>query len=217
MITTPGRPTPSRAGIGALRLLVMLVLLACGLALAWAVLANRGRSGTWTFRPFDGAWWTASAPGGKDDAVDDVLRTSRELAGQARNIVWGSGGLVERGEAWWRGATPASQPAGATPATTPAKATDERARLEAELAQADSGFRTALDHLAKASPTAPGDIATKRAHAEAARTSLREADARLTRALTAYAALPGHDPQRLERARQLSDWIHQLSLAIGSG
>lgn len=213
MSTTSSHPTPSRAGIGALRLLVMLVLLAFGLALAWAMLANRGRSGTWTFRPLDGAWWTASAPGGKDDAVDDVLRTSRELAGQARNVVWGPGGLVERGEAWWRGATPASQPAGATPA----KATDERTRLEAELAQADSGFRTALDHLAKASPTAPGDAATKRGHAEAARTSLREADARLTQALTAYAALPGHDPQRLERARQLSGWIHQLSLAIGSG
>ena len=206
--------TPSRAGVGAMRLLVMMVLLVFGLALAWAVLANRGRSGTWTFHPFDAAWWTASAPGGKEDAVDDVVRTSRELAGQAHTVVWGSGGLVERGEAWWRGAASPAPPAGAPLPTT---TTDERARLEGELATADKSFRAALDHLAKASPTATGDASTKRSHAEAARTSLREADARLTLTLTAYAALPGHDPQRLERGRQLADWIRQLSTAIGSG
>ena len=205
--------TPSRAGVGAMRLLVMMVLLVLGLALAWAVLANRGRSGTWTFHPFDAAWWTASAPGGEKDAVDDVLRTSRELAGQARTVVWGSGGLVERGEAWWRGATPASPPSSAPVPTTP----NERARLEGDLATADNSFRAALDHLAKASPTASGDATAKRSHAEAARTNLREADARLTLALTAYAALPGHDPQRLERGRQLAGWIRQLSTAIGSG
>lgn len=213
MSTPLSHATPSRAGVGAMRLLVMMVLLVLGLALAWAVLANRGRSGTWTFRPFDGAWWTASAPGGEADAVDDVLRTSRELAGQARTVVWGSGGLVERGEAWWRGAASTSPPAGAPVPTT----TNERARVEGELAAADNGFRAALDHLAKASPTASGDAKTKRAHAEAARTSLREADARLTLALTAYSALPGHDAQRLERGRQLAEWIRQLSTAIGPG
>lgn len=203
--------TPSRAGIGAMRLLVMMALLVLGLALVWAVLANRGRSGTWTFRPFDGGWWTASAPGGKDDPVDGVVRTSRELAGQARDVVWGSGGLVERGEAWWRGTGPASPPATGAPASSP---TDERARLEGELTKADSSFRAALDHLARASPAVPGDVAAKHTHADAARTSLREADARLTLTLTAYAALPGHDPQRLERGRQLAGWIRQLSAAV---
>ena len=203
--------SPTRAGASAMRLLIMLVLLVLGLALAWAVLANRGQTGAWSFRPFDGAWWTASKPTSKDDpVVDGVVRTSRELAGQARDAVWGSGGLVERGEAWWRGSTP---PAGA-PTPTPAAAPDERARLESELTKADNGFRAALDHLARASPTAPGDAAAKRSHAEAARTSLREADARLTLALTAYAAVPGHDAQRLERGRQLADWIHQLSGAV---
>lgn len=210
----------SRAGAGAMRLLLVVVLVVLGLALAWAVLANRGRSGVWTFRPLDLGWWTASAPGGQDDAVDGVVRTSRELAGKAREAVWGAGGLVERGEAWWRGAAPASgAPAAAAPTTAapPAVPADERARLEGELAKADSGFRAALDHLARASPAVPGDAAAKRGHAEAARTSLREADARLTLALTAYAALPGHDPQRLERGRQLAGWIRQLTDAVGAG
>lgn len=213
----------SRDGATALRLLLVVVLVVLGLALAWAVLANRGRSGTWTFRPFDVGWWTASAPGGKDDPVDGVVRTSRELAGKAREAVWGAGGLVERGEAWWRGAAPASgAPAAMAPTTAAPVAgapvpADERARLEGELAKADSGFRAALDHLARASPAVPGDAAAKRGHAEAARASLREADARLTLALTAYAALPGHDPQRLERGRQLAGWIRQLTDAIGAG
>lgn len=200
----------SRVGIGAIRLLLMLVLIALGLALVWAVLANRGRTGTWTFHPFELAWWTASAPGAPGDPVDGVVRTSRELAGQARDVVWGAGGLVERGEAWWRGAAaklPTSAPA------APA-AQDERVRLENEMIKADNSFRAALDHLAKASPAVPGDAAAKRSHAEAARTSLREADARLTLALTAYAALPDHDPQRLEHGRQLVGWIHQLAGAI---
>lgn len=201
----------TRAGVGMLRLLLVMVLLMTVLALAWAVLANRGQSGAWSFRPFDGAWWTASKPSGKDDAVvDGVVRTSRELAGQARDAVWGSGGLVERGEAWWKGSAPAAANAPANGAPAP----EERARLEGELAKADSGFRAALDHLARASPAVPGDAAAKRTHAEAARTSLKEADARLTLAVTAYAAVPGHDPQRLERGRQLAGWIKQLSSAI---
>ena len=91
------------------RLLVILVVVSLGGALAWATLANHRATGTWSFHPLDSTWWS---PTPKDptagDPFADVANDAKRLAGQAGESLWGKEGLVEQCETWWRARTATS-------------------------------------------------------------------------------------------------------------
>ena len=215
----------ARAGFSLVRALLALVVIAALGLLTWTTLVNWRVSGTLTFHPFDAAWW-AARPAPTDRALNDpggtALDQARSLAGQAKEKLWGPGGVVEQVETWWgRGAAAAAAapggavpPAGsAPPAGAPAVAATpgvDRATLERQLAYAQVSFRSGLDASKRAAPAAAPSAEVQRAALTEARTHFQHAHDLLAQDIPAYAALGDHDPRVLENAHQLLDYDEQL-------
>lgn len=206
------------------RLLMILVVVSLGGALAWATLANHRAHGTWSFHPLDSGWWS---PTPKDPASGDpfaaVADDAKRLAGQAGESLWGKGGLVERCETWWRqrdqpgatgGTAPAPAPTGApaAPATTPPPTT-VRGLLELRFTTSERRFAEGIDLAKHARPTLSDDAATlakRMGTLTQARARFSEVERDLGEAIPAYEAIPGHDPARLASARQLLAFTRQM-------
>ena len=215
----------TRAGFSLLRALLALVVIAALGLLTWTTLVNWRATGTLTFHPFDAAWW-AARPAPTDRALNDpggtALDEARSLATQAKEKLWGPGGVVEQVETWWgRGAAVAAAApgAGAHPApgaptanapVAPAAAGADRATLERQLAYAQVSFRSGLDASKRGAPAASPTPEVQRAALAEARTHFQHAHDLLAQDIPAYAALADHDPRVLENARQLLDYDEQL-------
>lgn len=209
------------------RLLVILVVVSLSGALAWATLANHRAHGAWSFHPLDPAWWS---PTPTDPTAGDpfagVADDAKRLAGQAGEAVWGKGGLIERGEAWWRERgqqpltpntapnTPATPPGTTPPPAQPAPPpTTVRGLLEQRFSVSEQRFAEGLELAKQARPTLGDDSAmlAKRMKTLAqARAGFAEVERDLGEAIPAYEAIPGHDPVRLANARQLQGFARQM-------
>lgn len=220
------------------RLLVILVMVSLSGALAWATLANHRAHGVWSFHPLDAAWWS---PVAKDPAAGDpfagVATDAKRLAGKAGEALWGTGGLVERCEAWWReraqpatpgtpttpspptthdtSATTGTQPATGTP-TVPAPLpppTTVRGLLEQRFTTSEQRFAEGIELAKRARPTLSDDAATlagRMSTLTQARRCFAEVERDLGEAIPAYEAIPGHDPAKLASARQLLAFTRQM-------
>ncbi len=215
-----------RAGFSLLRTLLALAVVAALGLLTWTTLVNWRATGTLTFHPFDAAWW-AARPAPTDRALNDpggsALDGARSLAAQAKEKLWGPGGVVEQVETWWgRGAAAtAAAPGAAAPAPIAvapaggARPGVDRATLERQLAYAQVSFRSGLDAFKRGAPAAAPTVAVQRAALAEARTHFQHAHDLLAQDIPAYAALGDHDPRVLENARQLLDYDEQLlALAV---
>jgi hypothetical protein len=209
------------------RLLVILVVVSLSGALAWATLANHRANGAWSFHPLDPAWWS---PTPKDPTAGDpfagVADDAKRLAGQAGEAVWGKGGLIERGEAWWRERgqqqpapsaspnapiVPPGTPPSATPPTPPP--TTVRGLLEQRFSVSERRFADGLELAKQARPSLGDDSTTLASRLKTltqARADFAEVERDLGEAIPAYEAIPGHDPARLANARQLQGFAHQM-------
>lgn len=212
--------TAARQGGVLGRLLVILVVVSLSGALAWATLANHRAHGTWSFHPLDPAWWS---PTPRDPTAGDpfasVAEDAKRLAGQAGEAVWGTGGLIERGEAWWRerGQPPPTAPA---PVSPPASAPDVqpapasvRGLLEQRFAVSEQRFASGLELAKQARPSLTDDATTLAGRMKTlteARSRFAEVERDLGEAIPAYEAIPGHDPVRLANAKQLQGFARQM-------
>lgn len=218
------------------RLLVILVLVSLSGALTWATLANHRAHGVWSFHPLDASWWSPvpQDPTGGDPFAG-VATDAKRLAGQAGEALWGTGGLVERCETWWREreqpattpaapgtpttpgtpATPVTQPkTGAPTPPVPAPApTTVRGLLEQRFTTSEQRFAEGIELAKRARPTLNDDAATlagRMSTLTQARTCFAEVERDLGEAIPAYEAIPGHDPAKLASARQLLAFTRQM-------
>ncbi len=220
----------ARRGGVLIRLLMILTVVGLAGMLAWTTLANHRATGAWSFHPLDTAWWSpkAATPNGADPFVE-VTQDAKRWAGQAGEAMWGSGGLVERCEAWWHttqgerqsgSATPAPvAPPPATPSGTgvspviPTAPTSVRGLLEQRLTANEQRFAEGIELAKRARPTLSDDTATlagRMGTLRQARTCFAEVEHDLTEAIPAYQAIPGHDVSKLANARQLQGFARQM-------
>lgn len=208
------------------RLLVILVVVSLGGALAWATLANHRATGAWSFHPLDSTWWS---PTPKDptagDPFADVANDAKRLAGQAGESLWGKEGLVEQCETWWRArerpanspTAPTSPTAPATPNTRPTSPTPApttvRGLLEQRFVTSEQRFAEGIDLAKRARPTLNDDAATlagRMSTLTQARSCFADVERDLSEAVPAYQAIPAHDPGKLASARQLLTFTKQM-------
>ena len=212
------------------QLLIAFILVSIVGALAWATLAQHRVSGTWSFHPLDSAWWSPQPVGQNGgDPFADVANDAKKIADQAGQALWGPGGMVERGEAWWNAQnnTPATTTAPTStnhgippvasspnkPVTTPAPATSVRSLLEQRLTASEQRFADGL-HLAKqARPSLNDNAATLAGRMNTltqARSCFAEVERDLGESIPAYQAIPGHDPSKVASAKQLQHFAQQM-------
>lgn len=218
--------TPRHAGVMS-RLLITFVLVSLVGALAWATLAHHRVSGNWSFHPLDSAWWSpqpASQNGG--DPFADVAQDAKKLADQAGQALWGPGGMVERGEAWWNNQSHASpeatsgqktNPSHVTapvkPLTAPAPSTSLRSLLEQRLTASEQRFADGLQLAKQARPSVSDNAATLAGRLSTlaqARQCFAEVERDLGESIPAYQAIPGHDASKVASAKQLQHFAQQM-------
>ena len=228
----------ARRGGVLIRLLMIVTVVGLAGMLAWTTLANHRATGAWSFHPLDTAWWSpkAATPNGADPFVE-VTQDAKRWAGQAGEAMWGSGGLVERCEAWWHttqgerqsgSVTPApvapspATPPAATPSGTgvppvtpviPTAPTSVRGLLEQRLTASEKRFAEGIELAKRARPSLSDDAATlasRMGTLRQARACFAEVERDLTEAIPAYQAIPGHDVSKLASARQLQGFARQM-------
>ena len=220
--------TPRHAGVMS-RLLIALVLVSLVGALAWATLAHHRVSGNWSFHPLDSAWWSpqpASQNGG--DPFANVAQDAKKLADQAGQALWGPGGMVERGEAWWNNqshALPEATPdqnhhtspphviAPDKPLTAPAPSTSLRSLLEQRLTASEQRFADGIQLAKQARPSLSDNAATlagRMSTLAQARHCFTEVERDLGESIPAYQAIAGHDASKVASAKQLQRFAQQM-------
>ena len=221
--------TSRHAGI-LTRLLITLVLVSLVGALTWATLAQHRVSGMWSFHPLDSAWWSPQPVGQTgNDPFADVANDAKKLAGQAGEALWGPGGMVERGEAWWKAqnntpttpptttptnrSIPPSVPTPDKPVVAPAPSTSLRSFLEQRLAASEQRFADGLQLAKQARPSLSDNAATlagRMSTLTQARQCFAEVERDLGESIPAYQAIPGHDVSKVASAQQLQRFAQQM-------
>ena len=212
------------------RLLITLVLISLVGALAWATLAQHRVSGIWSFHPLDSAWWSPQPVGQNGgDPFAEVANDAKKLAGQAGEALWGPGGMVERGEAWWKAqnntpttpptttptnrSIPPSVPTPDKPVMAPAPSTSLRSLLEQRLTASEQRFADGLQLAKQARPSLSDNAATlagRMSTLAQARQCFAEVERDLGESIPAYQAIPGHDVSKVASAKQLQHFAQQM-------
>ena len=213
------------------RLLIAFILLSIVGALAWATLAHHRVSGTWSFHPLDPAWWSPQPVGQNGgDPFADVANDAKKLADQAGEALWGPGGMVERGEAWWKAQNntptttaptttptnhniPTTAPAPDKPVIAPAPSTSLSSLLEQRLTASEQRFADGLQLAKQARPSLSDNAAALAGRMNTltqARQCFAEVERDLGESIPAYQAIPGHDASKVASAKQLQRFAQQM-------
>jgi hypothetical protein len=195
----------SRAGVGLLQALAVVVFVAALGLLTWTTIANWRHDGAFSLRVFDGAWWARPWSDQADGKGPSLMDRATSVAERAKENLWGPGGLVERCEQWWSGRAP---PAGAP------RAVDEpeppRVKIEHVLDQAERHFRAGLDALKLSAPSAPGSAADKNRHFAEAHDQFTKARDLLAASLPAYHAFSDRDGAIESNASRLQEYNQRM-------
>ncbi len=184
------------------KLVVLLAIAALLIALSYNTWANTRATGVFSFHPFDSAWWQPGV-----DKAEPVVESGKHAASDANDAVWGSGGLVERTEAWWSGRA-ASAAIPVAPGT--------RSELDAALARAETQFDTGLAAYRRANPSDGAFTPERRAALIEAKAAFTAVRGTLDAHLPAYRALPDHDAHRLADLKALSEYNDRLLSSVAT-
>jgi hypothetical protein len=217
-------------------MIAMLMVAVVAGGLCWATLKYQRATGTWAFHPLDAAWWSPAQSAGVPTTSKEVLEDARIVSDQVGQALWGTGGLIERADAWWRSAekmtannpaapntessptsaqpqTKPSAPEKKAPLAQPSAPSSVRGMLEQRLHLADQSFQVGLTALKSASPIA-GDATLSQVERVVrvgmARDRFAAIERDLSEVIPAYEALPGHDVDKAATARQLRSFNQQM-------
>lgn len=201
----PAAPRSHRA----IKLFIMLVLVAFLGALLWVTYLNWSKDGRFSFRIFDTSWWRPGV-----DAAQPVIDHARSASDRAGDALWGDDGLVDQAAQWWGTKQEARAKAEPKPSAPTAPPSDDLKRCERAIADAEIDFQYGLDHYRMANPRDAGTAGARREHLRQARSRFLSTRDLLGRAIDPYAKADGHDAERLADAKALQLYNDRLIASL---